>query len=346
MKQNGVQFTCDGCGITTFIESVGFKNQNLKPSHNVVGMLQPNQSESWARVDLRFDLCPACQTCDTLYDIKQGLEQLNVMLNMLKDIELYKTPTLAGHKSGLENLCIDGGANCAGPWELDAVEVGRQLLQQYTTVVHMWNYAVLQNNSSLKLEIAPEDTAGFVVQTKRALPSCDESMQIKCTITVSYDAVVPDPQRPSETQTAAPSKQLLSVLIPSPILRFKPFTLEETVDDVDITAGGSMRDGEENTKHIAALQNIDIQVIDDPDYTTKTITTGWITAKIAGTYEFTVKVLPFIHCVMTDDQGNVISVRGGDIRLSRTRTIIPKSKELSKQKDLRSSLPFPKTHTR
>lgn len=61
MKQNGTQFTCDGCGITTFMDSNDSKIRSLKPSHNIMGMLQREQSESWARVDLRLDLCPRCQ---------------------------------------------------------------------------------------------------------------------------------------------------------------------------------------------------------------------------------------------------------------------------------------------
>lgn len=61
MKQNGIQFTCDGCGITTFIEDPTLNIKNLKPSHNITGMLQREQSESWARVDVRLDLCPRCQ---------------------------------------------------------------------------------------------------------------------------------------------------------------------------------------------------------------------------------------------------------------------------------------------
>ena len=61
MKQNGVQFTCDGCGITTFIEDADPKLRNISTGGILNIALQPNQSESWARVDVIFDLCPACQ---------------------------------------------------------------------------------------------------------------------------------------------------------------------------------------------------------------------------------------------------------------------------------------------
>lgn len=249
------------------------------------------------------DLCPACQTCETVYAIKQDLEKLDVLVNMIKDVELHDTDSLESHKSQLESMCIDGATvGCSHPWTPFDAYKGLQLLQQYITVVHLWNYAVVQNNASFRLEISPEDTAGFVIQTKRSLPNCDGSWRIRCSIHIEYVQALGDDGEPK-------TKQALSVYLPPPALRFKPFHLEESSDedaDVVTTAEDVALDG-----HTASIQTY-------PDCTTKDVLTGDIPARVGGTYELTVKVLPFINFVMYDKEGHVISVRGGTINISGT----------------------------
>lgn len=251
------------------------------------------------------DLCPACQTCDDMFEIKQAIEEMNVWANMIKDVELHTTPELITNKGRLESLCIDGRAmHCGGPWSPFPSVDGRQLLQQYITVVHMWNYAVVQNNASFKLEIAPEDTAGFVVQTKRSLPNCDGTWHIRCTVTVEYDGAVAD-------DGTIASKQALSVYVPKPNLTFKPFTLEETVPGVP---SGTL------TAENAAFDTVNIDgrvhVEHKSNYTTKIVSTDEIIARVGGTYELSFKILPFINYVIKDKDGKVISIRGGTVDIS------------------------------
>lgn len=257
------------------------------------------------------DLCPACQTCDTIYSIKKSLEYLEVYVNELKDVMLHRSDDIETGSSvehGLDYnkqemlaLSMNGGPTCVNPVDTltGIVMQGMQLLQQYITVAHMWNYAVNQNNASFKLEIAPEDTAGFVIQTKRSLPQCNGKWQIRCTVTVQYVAVDPDdPNKHYE-------KQGLSVYVPEPTLRFKPFQVAD--DTVNIPGEGHP------TAEDAALNGASAHVIADLDFTTKTIQTDYIIGRVAGTYELTVKILPFINFVMLDAQGHPISVRGGTI---------------------------------
>ena len=250
------------------------------------------------------DLCPACQTCDEVYKIKQELEKLEVLINMIKDVELNDTTALEVNKTTLEALRIDGSTvGCDGKWDTFAAVDGRQLLQQYITVAHMWNYAVVQNNASFKLDIAPEDTAGFTVQTKRSLPNCDGTWHIKCTVKVTYAGTLSD-------DGSDYPKQLLSVYVPEPILNFKPFNVAEEVEVGGTTTTVTAED--------AALNGARVHVQTAADCTTKTIFTDTIQGRVGGTYELIVKILPFINFVMYDKNNNVISVRGGTINVSGT----------------------------
>lgn len=274
------------------------------------------------------DLCPACTTCDTLFRIKQELEWLDIWVNMMKDVMLHynegtgsavapvHTGGLDWNKEKLESMRIIGSTvseNCTTSWVPIENMDAKQLLQQYITVVHMWNYAVVQNNASFRIEIAPEDTAGFVVQTKRALPNCDGTWRIRCTVTVSYD------HRVLDDGNISMAKQDLSVFIPEPTLWFKPFRMEEngvTVEqaalqtDTEVSIPGSEDTG------MTILTEAKVNVIHDQNYTTKTIQTDFIKARVAGTYGLNFKFLPFVNFVMYDKQNHVISVRGGTINIT------------------------------
>lgn len=270
------------------------------------------------------DLCPACQTCDEVFRIKQEIEKLAILINMIKDVEIHDDAVFLSDKSDMEALELDGSTvNCAGPWSSDPEKQelqkqlisfphdrGRQLLQQYITVAHMWNYAVVQNNASFKLEIAPEDTAGFVVQTKRALPNCDGHWHIRCTITIDYENSINDDGAPMGRV------QDLSVYVPEPELLFKPFTeYREEQPDVGLP---EVVNGTTVYVMDAALNGATVHVHSESNCTKKIIRTDEIIARVGGTYEVTVKILPFINFVMYDKNDHVISVRGGTINVSGT----------------------------
>ena len=260
------------------------------------------------------DLCPACQTCDIIYAIKQEIEYLDVLVNMLKDVELHDNTSLEEHEAALKALVINGGESCPTDWrtyKMFPPWKGLQLLQQYITVAHMWNYAVVQNNASFKLEIAPEDTAGFVVMTKRSLPNCDDKWHIKCTIDISYVGTINDDGSYSGRQ------QNLSVYVPEPTLRFKPFTHYDQEPDKGLpepVAGLA----DPLYAQDAALDGSLVHVYADADCTTKQVVTDEIAARVGGTYEVSVKILPFRNYVIYDKNGNIITLRGSTVNLNGT----------------------------
>ena len=62
MIKNGVQLTCRGCGIDTFIEVSPIARDIFSPynDQSVVTHYNEEQSESWVKTRDVMDLCPRC----------------------------------------------------------------------------------------------------------------------------------------------------------------------------------------------------------------------------------------------------------------------------------------------
>jgi hypothetical protein len=193
---------------------------------------------------------------------------------------------------------------------------GLELLKQYVTLVHMWNYVVSQNNSSTEIQIAPEDTAGFVVQTKRSLPSCSNKQTISCTIDIDVTQGPNDlPLVKYDTGDFAEytGEYKLSVYLPSYTLEFKPFknTIANQcqpgqVDDMQAIDTGALA--------LTTYDDTVVPIIGSTNSlvrnTHKTLSTGDMDAKVAGTYVARVKVLPFIYGWLVNGAGEVVDIRG------------------------------------
>ena len=216
-------------------------------------------------------------------------------------------------------------------------ECSVQLLQQYVTLVRMWNYVVSQNNTSTVIDVAPEDTSGFTIQTKRSLTSCGCDSQIKCTLVINYfgyiedntDGAIVTATRPApKTRTVVIGGQTTSVLMnglsiytPDPVVtlngdpwetktaqrtEFKPFTTSDFASKPTEHFDGDMVD-----EHMISCSGC-------------TYSTGWmgvhsnpldedspIEVKNAGTYAVYLKVLPFCGVEMYNKNGQIINIRDG-----------------------------------
>lgn len=169
-----------------------------------------------------IDLCPTCTSCDEALLLKKQVEFYKMLYNAIKDAQLYYDDVAKLRMQYLAANRLPMPANCAeavaslDPKYLESPEVkGLSLFQQYATVVHMWNYVVSQNNASIEIRNTPEDAAGFYVQTKRALPSCNRQSTIKCTIEVRLVS----------------GQAGLSMYVHDPKTEFKPFKNEGGVTE-------------------------------------------------------------------------------------------------------------------
>ena len=310
------------------------------------------------------DLCPSCTTCENVYRLQYETENLRMWINTLKDVNLMVST--AANSANYDQVFDDNQElsskrvsgitkwngydwrNTGTPLEYDAnweachmdltpddsfMRVrGLNLLKEYITTVHMWNYVVSQNNSSTEIQIAPESEAGFVIQTKRSLPSCGGDQQIRCLIDVDVmsgesDTATPFPTHlgPQDvmadngtTLTTIPLRApyRLSTFIPKATIEFKPF--KNTVADQCAPATESSMEAIPVSGMTTTFYP-DVHVVipdlpNDPiEYdrnTHKTFDTTIIGSTVAGTYIATVKVLPFINRKLYNANGTEISIRG------------------------------------
>ena len=253
------------------------------------------------------DLCPACRTCESIYRLQYEVENLKMWVNTLKDVNLYINDDMDQRRTNLGNLRVTNLSDlCAAGLEQDDAYMqikSVQLLQQYMTVVHMWNYVVSQNNASNVIEVAPEDTAGFVVQTKRALPSCADNQAIQCTIDVGAPCGIKDD---GTLITLDRETYPVSIYVPEPVL-----SLDNGGKDVQSL---DLHFEPFDEKQEQALGNAKIHVRSQTQSDKVRVQTDVISAKVAGTYVVSAKFLPFIYYRIWKGSGSnktYISVRGG-----------------------------------
>ena len=301
---------------------------NVSPNDQGEFFIDGSECDSWqykedySGIEI-VDLCPACTSCETIYRLKYEVENLKLWLNTLKDVSLYwstiydpRTDYVAQRRKLLGSLRITGStikSTCGKDLTEDDRYMqlkGIQLLQQYMTVVHMWNYVVSRNNSSTLITIAPEDTTGFVVQTKRALTSCADAQSIRCCIDVQPRCAYWD-KFPS-TPGGFPEDYQISIYVPekSNKVSFEPF-------DSDVQQQNALNGVYTMTIRTYASSLVQNQPVAYKQAdTSPTLTPDYIDAKVAGTYVVTTKFLPFIYYrawrgLKSDGSKNYITMRGG-----------------------------------
>ena len=274
------------------------------------------------------DLCPACKTCEYIYKLQYEVESFKLWINTLKDVNLYNHDDMDQRRTDLgkpvfrvtgDEQSMEKCGVTLTPDDAYLQIRSVQLLHQYMTVVHMWNYVVSQNNASNVIELAPEDTTGFVVKTKRALPSCSCQRTISCTIDVGEPKAVTDDGTAFKNYgTAADPVYVpypISIYVPQPVAVINTASAtSEPVNSLDLTYEPF------EDKQLQALNGAEPVVSPVPDRPTSTsskrVYTGVIDARVAGTYIVSAKFLPFVYyrIYKKDTAGNEyqVSVRGGN----------------------------------
>lgn len=235
------------------------------------------------------DMCPSCTTCESIYKLKYELENMKMWINTLKDVNLYTESVAQDRKTALSNLRITGSSSSCGVFPEDDSQLkATQLYKEYITMLHMWNYAVSINNASSIIQLAPENDAGFVVQTKRAVTSCDGSVRIKCEIKVEKSAYLP-------ASTAVPPEySVMSLYVPEDSMKFTygPFAEETTP-----LKPGNNPGFEDLSKPVCELLYPTANPLvctSKKVRSTSSAQDGFLNVQKAGTYTLEAKFLPFI----------------------------------------------------
>lgn len=176
-----------------------------------------------------YDLCPACETCDTYALLLRRLEQCKLALNMLKDVNLYgdaatvaRMNWLAGERAQLPETCAVGESDTPTLFS-------SRLLGQYVSMVHMWNYAVSTRNNASEVEVSPDSPSGLVVRTRYAMPDCDSGSTLSLEISVTPEAL------------AIGQAGALSMYVPDVSCEYSPFNGAVTTSShVSTGASGSV----------------------------------------------------------------------------------------------------------
>lgn len=296
----------------------------ITPTDDGEFFIDGSECDSWEYISGStiglVDLCPSCTTCETIYRLKYEVENMKMWINTLKDVNLYAGSNIATRqgllndqriapyaaqddedKSEDKKLCSIGLIPDDGYLQLK----GLQLLQQYITTVHMWNYIVSRNNASTVIDVAPEDTTGFTVQTKRALPSCCDKQKIKCTMDVYPVGVIMDKDDaghivplPSRAGVDGTDGYPISVYVPdgSNEVRFEPFWDNKIKDDggdikIEYNQNSVLKPYQQKS-HVKTNLISHYKQISTKDASNSS---GFIDATFAGTYVVTVKFLPFVY---------------------------------------------------
>lgn len=287
----------------------------VSPNDKGEFFLSGSECASWDLADndhtiQLVDLCPACTDCESLYRLKQEVIRMKLWLTLLRDVNLYKDGGSRNSVNFLWTRRIAKEALC-GPymlgddfndyWQEEGFTKSLQLIQQYMTMVHMWNYLVNRNNKSDVIQVAPEDTAGFSVQTKRSITSCHETQSIRCNIAITAGTVLFDDGTSADLNlVGAEQNYPVSVFIPRAVLEFAPYSKKQSAAGIPPVA---------TVNNVTSNININPAASGEPVYC-RSVDTGDIPSIAAGTYVVNAKFLPFVYSVMEDAEGNPISIRG------------------------------------
>lgn len=264
-----------------------YRINGIQPTEDGAFFINGSMCTDWefSDGDIKItDHCVPCFTCDNVFRLKREFEYYRILLNAIKDANIYESTVVEARKAYLEDKRIEVPTSCKAMLEeiskerlIDKISLEKyglqftQLLRQYITTVHMWNYAVSFNNSSVQIDNTPEDSSGISIQAKRGIPSCsNDAAQVECVIAVTSS-----------------SRSGMYFYIPDPTSNFTP----------------------EKFQGNKATVNVDYSVTNSPNTCTMKFNFGKIS--VPGTLSLAAKVLPFIAYRFKDGDGNTLSLSQG-----------------------------------
>lgn len=289
----------------------------IKPTEDGAFFITGSMCTDWKIVNGAItitDHCTPCFSCDAVFRIKREFEFYRILLNALKDINIYDLDTVVARIAYLEDerinvpeACRQLLADISQERLLDDIDINRyklwfgDMLRQYVTTVHMWNYAVTFNNSSAIISNTPEDPSGIMIQTKRGIASCtgasdndndgdDTGTTGKDKSTTVNSTDTPVNGKPTTVKcnidlscTGAPG---MSMFIPPPVTMFYP----ENFGTID--------------KNLATVTK---------GYETRKIEADFGVITKPGTVSLTLKALPFMGYVLKNGKGQKLFISSRDL---------------------------------
>lgn len=202
----GMFFILGGMCVTPFI-SVNASSGNISQGDEDATGVMPRPTTNVLSLT---DGCATCRTCDRLLQIKEKLEALKRVFWALKDVNLYKESIFNSRVSYVRSAMMDTPVGCTGipsDERNSLFEIAMyNMLGQYMTVVHMWNYISQLGSQRVEILPVPEDISAFAVRVSSPKLTCDTATKIYCTVIV----------RPKQVQDG------LTAWVPEPEIGFEP----------------------------------------------------------------------------------------------------------------------------
>lgn len=129
-----------------------------------------------------FDGCFSCNSCQTIAQLQEDIQNLQIWINGFKDCNLYYQPAASRLWNAMLSKKISQEDTCI----LDTTSLGNReqdfgqavkLLYQFKALAAMWNYLIRTRSVIAQLLQAPQDYGGFVVQSKLDVNACQNPQQ-------------------------------------------------------------------------------------------------------------------------------------------------------------------------
>ena len=221
--------------------------------------IQPNKSTLFL-----MDNCATCQTCDKYMLAKQRVEKLKRQFWALKDINLYSKSVFDARKSysGMDLMQLPVGCQALEHRDDILGATLFNLLGQYMTVVHMWNYIAQLRSQVLRITPSPDDVSGFVIYAQSPKLTCDGNTTISCQVTI----------KPMQVQEG------LVAWIPEPETSFEPFSYAVSFPAVTVE---DLQDDATGLGKVFSFSD---------------------SSAVVGTYTLLIRYLPYFHVMVYDPE--------------------------------------------
>lgn len=128
-----------------------------------------------------FDQCPACGDCDYQWQLLQRVQDAQIIVSAMKDNNLYYDD--AAEKLWSQMLAkrvtepIEGTCTPARVMTTRSqiVRPAIRLLSQYRSLVHLWNYIVIQSKSTTYIQPYGDGDFDLNITTQYAITQCSKS---------------------------------------------------------------------------------------------------------------------------------------------------------------------------
>lgn len=126
-----------------------------------------------------IDQCPACNDCNTKWQILQRIQTLQLIIAAYKDNQLVQNTQAKQRWSDMNKLRITQADGCKPAQSMDQrkafVLPARRLFSQYKALVQMWNYLADYGNRSTKIRYAAGHPQGIALAIQYRTTECHKA---------------------------------------------------------------------------------------------------------------------------------------------------------------------------